>query len=329
MTFLSALAKLNRATVDYPKAIEAYAHDDRALEKALALVPYLYFFLLYKAFSLAAQWKFSPSYSADRFHPIWPVAWLSYFDFAQAVIIIPGLFLLGMTLASFFFSHRIARIFAFLTLFQYHAFVSSFGAPDHTIFVWIYPLLFLIFLPDLWKKEKPTFLEKKKFLVGFLGVQIYIGVIYSLAGLGKVVRGLEQLLAGQANFLSPDAFALHIANWLPNLGSESLLGPFIIWHPLVGWPLFLGMLYFQVFTLFAIFRPALHWLWGIFLILFYIFNFLTMDIVFVDTFFLIAALLLNSPFSPPRVSLRDTLCDLPIFGIAFRSIAGARGSTQA
>ncbi len=317
MRFKEFLAKVNCITIDYPRAIEAYAKDDRALTKALHIVPYLYFFLLYQAFSVFAAWQKKPLFSAEQFNPRWTVEWLSLFSFEHAVLLVTGLFLVGMLGASFFFSRRSARIVAFLSLFIFHGFMSSFGGPDHNWLVWIYPLLFLIFLPDLWRKKETTLLERKKFLIGFLGVQIYIGVIYTLAGLGKVVRGLEQMIAGQANFLSPDALALHVANWLPTIGSESVFGTFIVEYPIVGWPLFWGMLYFQLFTLWAIFKPNLHRVWGACLVLFYILNFLIMNILYIDTFFLIAALLLNSPFEKPGTTWKERLRDMPIVGWIF------------
>lgn len=310
---------VNAATVKYPSAIEEYAHDDRATLRAASVVPYLYFFLLFTAFSATVQWLSRPPFSAALFEPRMTIPWAGYIAFDTAVLIECGLFLLGSCAGSFFFNRRWARALAFFGLFQYHAFMSSFGAPEHNLLVYVYPLLFCIFLPDLWTAKETTVLERKKFLVGFVGIQVYVGLIYSLAGLSKIVRGTQDLLHGNANFLAPDAFALHIANWLSSTGGESLLGPFIVAHPYLGWPFFLGMLYFQLFTLVAVFRPALHWIWGVFLISFYILNYLTMNIFYIDTFFLIAALFLNSPFER-GFSWRERISVMPLFGLLFRFI---------
>jgi len=320
MTVRDFLKRVNAKTIDYPARIEAYAHDDRVLNRALGIIPFLYFFLLFESFRIAANWKLASPLSESRFHPIWTIGWASYVSFDHVVALICGLFLVGMLIGSLFYMHRAARVIAFLALFEYHAFMSSFGAPEHNIVSFIYPLLFCIFLPDVWEKKETTFLERKTFLIGFIGIQTYLGLIYSLAGIGKVVRGIEQLISGQANFLSPDAFALHIAYWLPATGSDSLFGPYIVAHPLAGWPLFLGTLYFQVFTLWAIFKPSLHWIWGVFLVSFYILNFLIMNIFFVDVFFLIAALFLYSPFDAVQIRWKDRLADLPLFGPLFRLI---------
>lgn len=308
----SLLQKLNRATIDYPRTVETYARDPDVTERVAQLVPFLYFFLLYQAFSAFALWQRTPLFTEAQFRPQWSVEWLAAFSFDHAILIATALFLVGAFLASFFYTRRWARAAAFCGLFFYHGFMSSFGAPEHNLLVWVYPLLFLIFLPDVWNRATDI-LERKKALITFLGAQLYIGLIYSMAGVSKLWRGFEQLFAGQANVFSPDAFALHIAEWLPTVGQKSLLGPSIVEHPLVGWPLFLGMLYFQVFTLYAVFRPKLHLFWGAFLLLFYIFNFLTMNIMYIDSFFLIAALLVFSPFERDA-PWRERFRELPVFG---------------
>lgn len=308
---------VNSKTINYPQAIEEYARDTRAVERAMSVVPYLFFFLLFTAFSATAQWFSRPPFSSALFDPRITIFWAGYVSFDTAVHIACGLFLVGSCMGSLFFNRRWARALAFFGLFQYHAFMSSFGAPEHNLLVFVYPLLFCIFLPDIWRKKETTQLERKKFLVGFIGIQVYIGLIYSLAGLSKLVRGTQALVHGTANFLAPDAFALHIANWLPSTGGDSLFGPFIVAHPYVGWPLFLGMLYFQFFTLVAVFRPALHWMWGVFLISFYILNYFTMNIFYVDTFFLIAALFLNSPFEK-GFTWRERCGAMPLIGLLFR-----------
>ncbi len=314
MTIRNALRTLNDRTLRYPQSIERYANDARTLEKALVLVPCLYFYLLFQAFVNFAQWSTRAPLNPEKFQPLLPIAWLSGVSFENVALIIYGTVLVGMIIASVFFAKRWARIVAFLVFWQFHTFLNSFGQWEHNTLVWLYPLFFLIFLPDVWNKMNPTTMERKSFLIGFVGVQMYLGLVYSLAGLGKIYRGVFQLIAGQANFLSPDAFALHIANWLPTIGSNSLLGPFFIAHPYAGWPLFLIHLYFQLFTLWAIFRPSLHRIWGIVLICFHITTYLTMNILFIDSIFLLAVLLINSPFERPDTTWRERLSELPIFG---------------
>jgi len=312
------LQKLNRATIDYPRTIEAYAEAPHAASRALQIIPFLYFFLLYQAFSAFASWQRMPLFTADQFDPRWSVAWLEAFPFDHAVLIVTSLFLASAFLAALFFKHRWARAAAFLGLFFYHGFMSSFGAPEHNLLMWVYPMLFCIFIPDVWDKPLDV-LDRKKVLVAFLGVQAYIGVVYSMAGVSKLWRGLEQFVAGQAHVFSPDAFALHIADWLPTIGSPSLLGPMIVEHPLLGWSLFLGSLYFQVCTLYALFRPKLHLVWGVYLLLFYILNFLTMGIVYIDSFFLIAALWVFSPFDREE-PFRERVREMPLIGFLARHV---------
>lgn len=312
------LARLNAATIDYPHSFEAFARDNRAVERAMSIVPYLYFFLLFVAFSTTSQWFRSAPYAPEKFDPIWPVRWLEQFPFDAAVDIVCLMFLAGMLTGAVFFSRRVARIIAFLSFWQFHAFLSSFGTFEHATVVWFYPLLFLTFLPDIWRTFEPTVAQKKTFLLAFFGAQAYTGIVYFLAGLGKVWDGVADLFAGNGNFLSPDAFALHISYWLDNTGSTSVLGPLVVENPFVGWPFFLFMLYMQICTLWAVFRPTLHRVWGALLISFHIATFLTMNILFINSIFLLAALFLNSPFERPETTWRERMRDLPIFGLILR-----------
>lgn len=322
----NAVRKLNRATIDFPRSLEEHATYDRSVQRAMNVIPFLYFFLLYWAFNVTSMWLRRPLFSPEEFDARWPVSWLTLFSFEHAVLIMCCMLLAGALIGSIFFTRRIGRVIAFVAFFQFHAFLSSFGAPEHAMLVWIYPLFFIIFLPDIWHKQETTLLERKTFLIAFFGAQVYTGVIYFLAGLGKVTDGISNLLAGTGNFLAPDAFALHISFWLDSTSSTSVLGPFIVAHPFVGWPLFLFMLYMQVFTLWAVFRPSLHRVWGALLISFHIATFLTMDIVFINNIFLLAALFLNSPFERAETSWRERAMDLPLFGLLLKRILVERSA---
>lgn len=324
MTARSLFRRLNAATIDFPRSIEAFADDTRALERAMSVVPFLYFYLLYLAFGAASQWLRAPLFPEEQLALRWPVAWLQLFSFDTAVTVMALGFLASMLVGAVFFSRRGARIIAFVGFFQYHAFLSSFGAPEHAMLVWFYPLFFIIFLPDIWRERETTLAERKLFLMAFFAAQIYSGVIYFLAGLGKVLGGISLLASGAGNFLAYDAFALHIAYWLGNTSSSSTFGPLVIEYPLLGWPLFLFMLYMQVFTIWAIFRPSLHRVWGALLISFHIATFLTMDILFINNIFLLAALFLNSPFEKPGTSWRERAGDLPLLGLLFRPYLARR-----
>ena len=69
---------------------------------------------------------------------------------------------------------------------------------------------------------------------------------------------IEQLLRGKTSYLSPQSFAQQIANKLLADQSTSLLGPWLIDHYWLGWPLILVALYFEFSALWVVFRPSLH-----------------------------------------------------------------------
>lgn len=312
------LRALNDATIRFPKDIEAFASDDNALKRAMTIVPFIYLFLLFQAFSIFGR-RIDFMQGAELFAPLWPIAWLADSSASYAGDIVSGIFLITALIAVVFYSRRWARLGAFVGFFLFHAWLSSFGTVDHTWLPWVYVLFFLIFLPDIWNQTSWSVYERKSFLLGFFTTQVYLGLLYTLTGLGKVVRGFSHLISGESNFLSPDAFALVIADWFEKSGYTSLLGPAVLEHPYLGWPFFLFVHYLQLFALWAIFRPNLQRVWGTILICFHVATFLTMGILYVNTIFLLGALLVFSPFEQ-RVPLRARLKNLPVVGMFYNRL---------
>ena len=139
-----------------------------------------------------------------------------------------------------------------------------------------------------------------------------------MSGFGKVYGTLTQFYHGQMTAFSPDAFAYHIAFWLPRIQTETVLGPFLIAHPWVGWPLFVGNIYLQFFAITAAFRPSLQKLWAVGLIFFHIGTFVTMYISFMPPILLLLLLFFNSPFREKHTTWKSIVLDLPIFSILYR-----------
>ena len=135
-----------------------------------------------------------------------------------------------------------------------------------------------------------------------------------MSGLWKVYGAITQFLAGEMHALAFDAVALHIAYWLPRWQSPSLLGPFLIEHPWVGWPFFIAIIYLQFFAFWIAFRPNLHQLWGVGLVLFHVGVYVTMGIVFFHPILLLIFLFFDSPFKKPQTSWQEIVSDLPLWG---------------
>ena len=250
--------------------------------------------------------------------PLWPVSWLRLVDLRSGVLAILIFYLCGALVGAIFPTKRWARVLTFLGVFEFSAFENSFGKINHSMHLWVLTAFVLIFLPRIDRANVASRNLRQRFLIIFWGCQAILLLAYSMSGLGKLLGGFYQLFIGQTHIFLPGAFSMVVAERLQQTHSVSLLGPWLIAHPLAGWPFILADLYLQFFSFWAAFRPALHRFWAIALILFHIGSYLFMAINFAPMALLVAILLLNSPFVRAIDGWRQVLHDLPLFGILFR-----------
>ena len=99
---------------------------------------------------------------------------------------------------------------------------------------------------------------------------------------------------------------------------ESIFGPILVNNPWVGWPIHLLVIYVEVVAILIIFRPELHRVWGVMLVLFHVGTFLPsrppaaalLGIPFSRHMIVLALLFLLSPFAP-RFELGRALAVVP------------------
>lgn len=250
--------------------------------------------------------------------PLWPVAWLHFVDVPAGIVAILTLYLGGTLLSAIFPFERWARLLAFLGVLEFVAFNNSFGKIGHSMHLWVLTAFGLVFLPRVESPDRTARILRQRFLIIFWSCQAIVLLAYSMSGLGKLLGGFHQILLGQSHIFLPDAFSQIVAERLQRTNSTSLLGPWLIAHPVLGWPFMLGDLYLQSCSFWVAFRPALHRLWGIGLILFHIASYLFLSVNFATTAFLVAILFLHSPFQRTNDRWHEALNDLPLFGILFR-----------
>jgi hypothetical protein len=309
-----------------PRAVATpFASQRSRFEIAFTLVGVFYVANLYLTFTQIQGWSgLARSRALDA---LWPVAWVESAGIATSVHVIMGLFLAGSVAAALMPGRRLARIVAFLGLFLFHALLNSFGKINHAFHGWILCAFLWIFLPDGTRAiVGATRVGRQHLLNGFWSALAIQGVCYSLAGIWKVLGVIPQALRGEVHSLAPDALGIHIAHRLLQTDSESLLGALFIEHAWLGWPSFVIVIYLQVFTLCAVFRPALHRVWGAGLISFHFMVFLTLSVIFEPPVLLMGILFLCSPFAP-EWRLREVASALPILGsLADRALGALPGS---
>jgi len=318
VSVLRVIGKLLRGKPS-ESATSAIHYQRIAFERTYLLVRLYYVFTLCLLILGINHW--SKWLAAEELSPLWPVLWLKLTGIPTAVHIIMTVSLLAGVLSSLFIEKRVFRVFLFISVLEYTAFYNSFGKIYHTSHAWLALGFFFIFLPDGKANDLGgSITQRQLYLTAFWGALALVLSFYSMAGFWKVVGGIDQLMKGEIHAFAPEALAYQIASRLVKTSSTSVIGPFIINHPLIGWPLYLSAIYLECFAIVAAFRPSLHRFWGLSLIILHLGSYLTMTIGFPRNILLLFLFLVCSPFAPSKNSWRMILHDMPVFGWAARRI---------
>lgn len=314
------MARRVRRLLQGPPLLPARAgfrSQSEAYRDARVIVRCYHAALLFLAVWLMPEW---PGHLARRdVMPLWPVAWLPLVELRAGIAVILAGYVAGALLGALFPDRRWARALAFLGLFEFVAYNNSFGKIGHSLHAWVLTSFLLVFLPNGWcRVQTPGRAVRQRFLLVFGACQAMLLLTYTMSGLGKVGRAVAQLCLGETNAFHPHALAIVVADRLLQTNSQSLLGPWLIEHPLAGWPFLLATLYLQVVAFVVAFRPALHRAWAIGLVLMHVGTFLLLTVHFPQNILLLALLLFFSPFRRGDVSWRERLRQLPLMRIFFR-----------
>ncbi|MCH9646720.1 MAG: hypothetical protein K0U98_00700 [Deltaproteobacteria bacterium] len=316
----SAFGMSRRATTSSPQragwTVGRLSGRER-FARAQGLISAFYGVILFLAVSQLYEW---PGHlAATHFTPRWPVFWLRWVEPRIGISIILWLHLAAGVIGVAFSRYRIARAVVFLSLLEFLAFKFSFGSVNHGDHLGVLLSFVLIFLPSGWQAfpRAPRRVRAATLSV-FSGCQGMILLIYSMSGMWKVGGVVEQLLLGETPYIAPQGLAQQIASKLLSEDSRTLLGPWLIDHWWVGWPLMVGALYLEFFSLWMIARPSLHRSWGLGLIALHISSHLTLGVGFAQNSLWLALFLVFSPFRPQQTSWpnswRTMLEELPLLG---------------
>lgn len=308
--------------------MDKYTQNNWSFFTAQLIVRVFYFFLLYSSIMLFQRWD-TAMYQKTQISFILPIAWIYAIGFPLGMVVIKLFFIATAFAASLFPQKRIFRILVFIAVLEFVSLYFSVLQLDVDWYILILTAFFFIFLPDKWGAVHSfPFLERKKFLIVFWGVQAINLLTYSMSGIGKILGAVKQAISGQITVFEPKAAALHTADRLITAGGQAPLAPFIIDNYLIVWPFFLANLYLLIFSIFIAFKPKLHKFWGFGLILFHIVNYLSINIGFHAHIFLAAILFLVSPFAPLSVSIKEIAYDLPVFGVVIRNLFEKGGNKK-
>jgi hypothetical protein len=254
--------------------------------------------------------------NAGGLAPRWPVFWLRFVDPKAGIAAILWLHLLGGILAVTLSRYRWARIVIFVSLLEHMALKFSFGAVNHGDHLGVLIGFVLIFLPAGWEARGAAGRKvRAATLLVFSGAQAMILLTYSMAGMWKAGGILQQWIMGELfTYLHPEGLARQVAAKMIEDDSASVLGPWLIEHPWVGWLPGIAAIYLELFALWVVARPSLHRAWGLGLALLHLGTHLVMGIGFPQNTLWLALFLVLSPFQPIEPSWRQAAGDLPVLG---------------
>jgi hypothetical protein len=289
----------------------ALSHQTESFYAARIVVRCYYAAILFFAVATLQDW----SVYLDRRETLalWPVCWLNAVPLHGGILGILIGYLVTAFLGAIFPARRWARALVFAGLLEFAALDNSFGKISHNYHLWVLTAFWLVFLPraPVRTADRST---RQRFLLIFWGCQAIVLLTYTMSGVGKIGGAIYQLCSGQNNLLLPTGLASIIADRLLQTNSSSWLGPWLLAHPWLGWPLGLAALYLELFAFWAAFRPALQRWWAAGLIVFHIGVYLLMGITFTQTVLLVGLLFLTAPLYGDEQRGGTIMKRLPLLG---------------
>jgi hypothetical protein len=265
-------------------------------------------------FALASR-TFNEVLESPLTEPLWPVFWARWIDPMLGARVLVLALLAAAVACAVIPTSRAARVTLAILFLEMVALRLSTGYFVHNYHIWLWLLvLFSVFPIDRdWHihfGERPAL--RHRTLSMFFFIQVTVGLFYSLSGLWKFLRGFV-IPPGYMSTFSPDALAALVTErWLIN-EHETVLQPFFLANPWIGLPAQLFVVYVELFTLVAVFRPAMHRPFGVALITFHLMVWLLMGIQFLFQPMMLALVLVFSPFAA-TASWRSSLRQIPLFG---------------
>lgn len=300
---------------------DLFARHRQSYLQAFSIVRFFYLVGLFFAARTAINaW---PVYiERESIAPLWPLFWANSVSLPTVANIVVIVLVAVALLAAVQPWRRAFRISFFVGFFLFVAYINSFGKIGHGFHAWLFVAFIFCFLPNFPQKQKTSgeysISYRQQFLAVFFAAQAMVLLFYTMSGAWKIYVAIGQIEAGQIHAFHPHALAYLTADRLLQTNTWSLLGPFLIDYPIIGWPLHIGAMYIELFSLVVAFRPVLHRFWGVMLLLFHFGTIVILSVGFTQNMLLIGLLFVMSPFAPTAVSPSTVLTNLPLFGDVWR-----------
>ena len=278
--------------------------------------------VLWAVEAISAWARFTTVETVD---PLWPAAWWFHrVSVGTGVGIVFGAYLVVSMVVALVPQQRLARVAYAFMLLQYMALVNTSLKINHSFHVWFFVSVVLVLLPKgPWRSSRRT--GDRQYFLTVVWVALLVPLFfYTLTGFWKVVAVIQALDQGAVSALDRGGFSYIVANRILQSNQPTVLGEFFVRNETIGWALFLGTVYLELFSILIAFRPRLHRLWGLGLIFFHAGTNLAMGFTFVQSIVFLGLFLVCSPFAPDRLEIKDTILDLPVLYFARRQLRAIR-----
>jgi len=153
---------------------------------------------------------------------------------------------------------------------------------------------------------------QEKTILLFASAQFFLLTAYSLTGFWKLFWGVIEFFTKEVSLFSPLSFRNVVVVQFQH-AEPTVLGTFFLEHYFIGWLLYLLIVYVEFFAVFIFFKPNLHRLWGVLLLMLHFGTYVLLNVNMFTAPFYIGILLLMSPFAT-STNFKTTLSAVPIFG---------------
>jgi len=326
---MNALRLVRRSLWSGPRRslAEVVRNQRVAYDRAALIARAFYAFALY--WVIIDMNGFLQLQRAEAIDPQWPAGWVESVGMDLGVNLIIIGHIAAALLALCLPQWRVARFAYFFTLLQYMAILNGFGKINHNMHAWLFVSAILVLLPDRGWNRRQRIGDRHYFLTVFWCAQLAVLFFYTLTGVWKVLHGIAALR--DPNLISGfqfSGFALIVGDRILLTGQETLLGEWFVRNRIPGWLLYQGTVYLEAASILIAFRPRLHRVWGIGLLLFHLGTQLGMGFTFDRNLVVLALLFVCSPAMPDGVRFRDAVLDLPGVHLAAGLVRRARDRSR-
>ncbi len=227
-------------------------------------------------------------------HALWPVRWLASLDHSKQIIFTLAVLLLLTQLLSIMnpLKSKIKYTEAFFSFFYFAALFSTQNL-GHSFYGFI---LTSFFIASLSQVDCGSF-SNEDLGRGLKRAQTVFLLGYFFAGLWKL-RSLGLVIWQEKSFaVLSSSLPHHLSFNMIQKGLDNPLSELILSAPsFVHGLLWLGVVLFELTSLWIIFKPSYHRIWGIMLVFFHTTTSLIMNIHFIEAQLLAVILLVCTPF---------------------------------